>query len=360
MWRSGRDRAMPWSKRRVKASSEGALRRNLSRAGVLKKRSCASTAVPGSVATSSLASMTPPAPRSRVPDRASAGAGAYLESAHRADGGQASPRKPRVRDGVEIGLVGDLRGRVALEREVEVVAGHPRPVVGHADELAPRVLQLHGDGARAGVDGVFHQLLDHGGRALDDLARGDLVDELLGEATDRGSCWAFRALLPLREQVERLQRRQRRRRRAAASSLRRGSVRGGKSPSWAAAGASARSDGSDRRGRALSSSARISRARADHRRGQSGETGDLDAVRAIRPSGTDLVEKDDLVVPLLHGHVEVAHAGQRLGERGQLVVVGGEQHLGSAAAVVELLGHRPRDGEAVEGGGAAARPRRAG
>ena len=74
---------------------------------------------------------------------------------------------------------------MALEGEVEILARHPHPVVGDPDELASRVLELHGDGARAGVDGVFHQLFDHGGRTLDDLARGDLVDEQLGQEPDR-------------------------------------------------------------------------------------------------------------------------------------------------------------------------------
>ena len=52
-------------------------------------------------------------------------------------------------------------------------------------------------------------------------------------------------------------------------------------------------------------------------------------------------------------HVEIVHPRQALGQRGQLVVVGGEEHLGAAPALVQLLGHRPRDREAVEGGGAA-------
>src|SRR5262244_4332266 len=49
----------------------------------------------------------------------------------------------------------------------------------------------------------------------------------------------------------------------------------------------------------------------------------------------------------------VADTRQGPGERGQLVVVGGEEHLGAAASLVELLRHGPRDGEPIEGGGAA-------
>ena len=51
------------------------------------------------------------------------------------------------------------------------------------------------------------------------------------------------------------------------------------------------------------------------------------------------------------------HARQPLGQRGQLVIVRGEEHLGPAPALVQLLGHRPRDREAVEGARCRGRPR---
>ena len=73
---------------------------------------------------------------------------------------------------------------MAQERQVDLLRGHADPVVGHPDELAARVLQLHGDGARPGVDRVLHQLLDHRGRPLHDLARGDLVHEVIGQPVD--------------------------------------------------------------------------------------------------------------------------------------------------------------------------------
>jgi hypothetical protein len=51
--------------------------------------------------------------------------------------------------------------------------------------------------------------------------------------------------------------------------------------------------------------------------------------------------------------MEVAHAREVRGEVGELVVVGREQRLGPGPAAGEVLRHRPGDGEAVEGGGAA-------
>ena len=94
------------------------------------------------------------------------------------------------------------------------------------------------------------------------------------------------------------------------------------------------------------------RARDDGLR-QAGQAGDLDAVGPVRPAGPHLVEEDDLVVPFLDRDVEVANAREPIGERGELVVVRGEEHLRASAAVVELLGHGPGDGEPVEGRGAA-------
>ncbi len=37
---------------------------------------------------------------------------------------------------------------------------------------------------RAGVEAVFNQFLDHGSRAIDHFAGGDLVDQVVGEQAD--------------------------------------------------------------------------------------------------------------------------------------------------------------------------------
>ena len=63
------------------------------------------------------------------------------------------------------------------ERQVNLLGRHAGAVVAHADELPPGVLQVHGYGGGAGVDGVLDQLLDHRGRALDHFAGRDLIDQ---------------------------------------------------------------------------------------------------------------------------------------------------------------------------------------
>jgi hypothetical protein len=69
---------------------------------------------------------------------------------------------------------------VALESQRRIVARHAAAVVAHAHQTPAPAFDLDRDLRRAGVEGVFAQLLDHGGRALDHLAGGDLVDQIVG------------------------------------------------------------------------------------------------------------------------------------------------------------------------------------
>src|SRR5262249_41758201 len=63
---------------------------------------------------------------------------------------------------------------------------HPGPVVGHPHALDAALLDVHPDPPRPGVERVLEELLDHAGRALDHLAGGDLVGEVLREDVDGG------------------------------------------------------------------------------------------------------------------------------------------------------------------------------
>ncbi len=109
-------------------------------------------------------------------------------------------------DGVEILVARQLRGGVTLERERQLVRAHAVTVVDHAHQRGAAVAQVHRDRARVGVERVLHQLLHRRGRPLDHLAGGDLVDERVGQPADAHQ--APKTLLPLRQQIERLDRRE--------------------------------------------------------------------------------------------------------------------------------------------------------
>jgi len=59
--------------------------------------------------------------------------------------------------------------------------------------------------------------------------------------------------------------------------------------------------------------------------GETGETGNVDAVGGGLGAPFDAVEKDDLTPHLLDGGLVVLAAGQEFGEARELVVVGGEE-----------------------------------
>jgi hypothetical protein len=111
-------------------------------------------------------------------------AGRDAEAGHGADGRQRLAAEPERADGVEVGVLGQLGGGVALERQRQVLGRHPLPVVGHAHQRGAAVAQVDGDPARAGVQRVLHQLLHDRRRPLDDLAGGDLVDEMRRQPPD--------------------------------------------------------------------------------------------------------------------------------------------------------------------------------
>ena len=68
--------------------------------------------------------------------------------------------------------------------------------------------------------------------------------------------------------------------------------------------------------------------------GEAGESRDLDAVAFFGAAGEDLAEEDDLLVPLLHGDVVVLHGAAALCERGDLVVVRGEEAAGTDVCTI--------------------------
>ena len=107
----------------------------------------------------------------------------------RGDGSDRGQRLAAKAEGghvLEVVQRGDLAGGMARQRQRQFVARDAAAVVGDADLPHAAFGQLHGDRARAGVEAVLQQFLDHRGRSLDHLAGGDLADEEVGKRLDGG------------------------------------------------------------------------------------------------------------------------------------------------------------------------------
>ena len=77
-----------------------------------------------------------------------------------------------------------------LDREPRVLGRHPAAVVADEQALDAAAVDLDLDPRGAGVERVLDELLDDRGRPLDDLAGGDPVDHLSGEAANSAACAA--------------------------------------------------------------------------------------------------------------------------------------------------------------------------
>ena len=74
---------------------------------------------------------------------------------------------------------------MALDREIEVGARHPGPIVGNANEPPPAAVGRDIDPGGAGIKRILDQFLDHARRAFDHFAGGDAVDRGFGKLADR-------------------------------------------------------------------------------------------------------------------------------------------------------------------------------
>ena len=104
-----------------------------------------------------------------------------------ADGGNGGKRLAAEAEGLDrpkIAVLGEFGGGVAGQRKRQLVAVHAAAVVGDPNEAAAALLQRNLDGARACIDGVLDQLLDHRCRPLDYLSRRDSIDHALRQETN--------------------------------------------------------------------------------------------------------------------------------------------------------------------------------
>ena len=86
--------------------------------------------------------------------------------------------------------------------------------------------------------------------------------------------------------------------------------------------------------------------------GQAGEFGDGDAVAFAGGAGVDVVEEDDVLSLFERGEVHIDRRRVGFGQFGQFEIVSGEEAEGFVF-LQQVFGDGVREGEAVEGGGAA-------
>ena len=122
--------------------------------------------------------------RHRAGDGRVGGPRRHPHARHRGDARQRLAAESQRPHGLEILDAADLARRVARERQHQLVGRNAGAVVADAAQRGAAALDLDLDRARAGVEAVLDEFLDHGRRALDDFAGGDLVDQLFGKDPD--------------------------------------------------------------------------------------------------------------------------------------------------------------------------------
>ncbi len=107
------------------------------------------------------------------------------------DGGQRLAAKAERRHQLDCAVrpdqgIGQLRGRMAFERQCHGFGRHPAAVVHHLDPGKAAFGQHHPDSPRTRVDRVLDKLFERRSRAFDHLARGNAVHQSGREAADFG------------------------------------------------------------------------------------------------------------------------------------------------------------------------------
>ena len=116
---------------------------------------------------------------------------AQLYLRHGDDGRQGLAAEPHGMEAEEVVGLSDFRRGMALEGQPGVGHGHAAAVVDDLQAGASGIDDDDVDGLCAGIDGILDEFLDDRGRALDDLAGGNLVGHAvrkqLYDVTHRGS-----------------------------------------------------------------------------------------------------------------------------------------------------------------------------
>ncbi len=113
-----------------------------------------------------------------------AGARGQGQACHGADRSQRFAAKPQAHDPLEVFQVANLAGRVACQRQRQIVRRDAAAIVTHFQQFDAGLLDVDIDAPRAGIEAVFQQLLDHRSRTLDNFARRNLVGQTRTEQFD--------------------------------------------------------------------------------------------------------------------------------------------------------------------------------
>ncbi len=100
------------------------------------------------------------------------------------DGSQRFAAEAQRVDGEQVIGRPNLARRVTGHGQRQLIGGDAATIVGHANKLHAALFQHNVDLAGRRVHGIFQQLLDHAGGALDHLSGGDLVDHARRQGLD--------------------------------------------------------------------------------------------------------------------------------------------------------------------------------
>ena len=79
----------------------------------------------------------------------------------------------------------NLAGRMARQRDTEIILAHARAIVAHADKANAATLNIDLDTVCTSVETILDKLFDDRGRTLDHFAGGNLIDEFVRQNPDR-------------------------------------------------------------------------------------------------------------------------------------------------------------------------------
>lgn len=113
----------------------------------------------------------------------------HRKSRHRCDRRKCLTTKPKGGYPNEIRHVHNLTGGVSIQREHGIFSIHANTVIAHLKQRLPPAINDYADMPGFGIESVFDEFFDRGGRTLDHLSRRYLVGDGVGENLDSRKAW---------------------------------------------------------------------------------------------------------------------------------------------------------------------------